>query len=152
MGGQRWDTVIAAHSEPSAVIDRGRVVSAAQSKRYYAGGQLLATRTGTTLRYVQGDHLDSTSTLTDGGGAVVARERYSAFGERRRGESALVTAQLYTGQRLNVLSNLYHSDGASAGRFYQAVADISWRPARFELAFACCQRLVSPADYADAPL
>ena len=39
---------------------------------------------------------------------MVSRERYSAFGERRRGESYLITDQLYTGQRLNVLSHLYY--------------------------------------------
>ena len=50
---------------------------------------------------------------------MVAKEKYSAFGERRRGETTLITDQLYTGQRLNVLSNLYHyTDGSSAGRFY----------------------------------
>ena len=92
-----------------------------QYKRYYANGQLLATRVTQfgcpgcdELAYVQGDHLGSSSTLTNGIGGVVARERYSAFGERRKGESYLITDQLYTGQRLNVLSNLYHySDGLS---------------------------------------
>ncbi len=76
-------------------------------------------RTEATLTYAQSDYLGSTSTLTDASGQVVARERYSAFGERRRGETPLTTDQLYTGQRLNVLSNLYHyTNGASAGRFY----------------------------------
>ncbi len=97
-----------------------------QTKRYYAGGTLLATRVTQfgcpgcdELTYVQGDHLGSTSTLTDGSGVVVARERYSAFGERRQSDNAAITDQLYTGQRLNVLSNLYHySDDRSAGRFY----------------------------------
>ncbi|MFN8484317.1 MAG: RHS repeat-associated core domain-containing protein [Anaerolineae bacterium] len=97
-----------------------------QTKRYYAEGKLLATRSipnanpnAQTLRYVQSDHLGSTSTLTDANGQVVARERYSAFGERRRGEASLTTDQLYTGQQYNSLSGLYHySDGKSAGRFY----------------------------------
>ena len=89
-------------------------VSAAQTKRYYANGTLLATRTGTTLRYVQSDHLGSSSTLTGTDRKVVARERYSAFGERRQMDNAAITVQLYTGQRLNVLSGLYHySDGNS---------------------------------------
>jgi RHS repeat-associated protein len=65
------------------------------------------------------DHLGSATTLTDTSGQVVARERYSAFGERRRGETPLTTDQLYTGQRYNALSALYHySDGKSPGRFY----------------------------------
>ena len=68
---------------------------------------------------MQSDHLGSTSTLTDSSGQVVARERYSAFGERRRSDNLDLTDRLYTGQRLNVLSNLYHyTDGTSAGRFY----------------------------------
>ncbi len=97
--------------------DRGPTPSV--TKRYYAEGKLLATRTGALLTYVQSDHLGSTSTLTDAGGSVVARERYSAFGERRRGETPLTTDQLYTSQQYNSLSGLYHySDGKSAGRFY----------------------------------
>ncbi|MFN8482988.1 MAG: RHS repeat-associated core domain-containing protein [Anaerolineae bacterium] len=97
-----------------------------QTKRYYAEGKLVATRSipnanpsAQTLRYVQSDHLGSTSTLTDASGQVVARERYSAFGERRRGEMPLTTDQLYTSQQYNSLSSLYYySDGKSAGRFY----------------------------------
>ena len=97
-----------------------------QTKRYYAEGTLLAVRSipnanpnAQTLRYVQGDHLGSTSTLTDSSGQLVARERYSAFGKRRRGEMPLTTDQLYTGQQYNSLSGLYHySDGKSAERFY----------------------------------
>ncbi|MFN8482984.1 MAG: RHS repeat-associated core domain-containing protein [Anaerolineae bacterium] len=104
--------------------DRGPTPSV--TKRYYAEGKLLATRSipnanpnAQTLRYVQADHLGSTSTLTDASGNVVARERYSAFGERRRGEMPLTTDQLYTGQQYNSLSGLYHyTDGKSAGRFY----------------------------------
>ncbi|MFN8499965.1 MAG: RHS repeat-associated core domain-containing protein [Anaerolineae bacterium] len=97
--------------------DRGPTPSV--TKRYYAEGKLLATRTGALLTYVQSDHLGSTSTLTDASGSVVARERYSAFGERRRGEMPLTTDQLYTSQQYNSLSGLYHySDGKSAGRFY----------------------------------
>ncbi|MFN8482990.1 MAG: putative toxin [Anaerolineae bacterium] len=97
--------------------DRGPTPSV--TKRYYAEGRLLATRTGSTLTYVQSDHLGSTSTLTDASGNVVARERYSAFGERRRSDNLAITDQLYTGQQYNSLSGLYHySDGKSAGRFY----------------------------------
>ncbi|MCW5882060.1 MAG: hypothetical protein KIS91_14110 [Anaerolineae bacterium] len=106
--------IVGKHFEYDATLNR-------QYKRYYANGQLLATRVTQfgcpgcdELAYVQGDHLGSSSTLTNGIGGVVARERYSAFGERRKGESYLITDQLYTGQRLNVLSNLYHySDGLS---------------------------------------
>ncbi len=99
------------HRVPSAIV--------VATQQYDAEGKLLATRTGATLTYVQADHLGSTSTLTDAGGQVVGRERYSAFGERRRGETPPTTDQLYTGQRLNALSNLYHyTDGKSAGRFY----------------------------------
>ncbi|MFN8499968.1 MAG: RHS repeat-associated core domain-containing protein [Anaerolineae bacterium] len=103
-----------------------------QTKRYYAEGKLLATRmtifgcppvgTCDALTYVQSDHLGSTSTLTDTSGKVVGRERYSAFGERRRGETPPTTDRLYTGQRLNLIGNLYHyTDGTSAGRFYDPV-------------------------------
>ncbi|MFN8499958.1 MAG: RHS repeat-associated core domain-containing protein [Anaerolineae bacterium] len=97
--------------------DRGPTPSV--TKRYYAEGKLLATRTGATLTYVQSDHLGSTSTLTDASGSVIARERYSAFGERRRSDNLALTDQLYTGQQYNSLSGLYHySDGKISGRFY----------------------------------
>ena len=50
---------------------------------------------------------------------MVARERYSAFGERRRSDNLAITDRLYTGQRLNLISNLYHyTDGSGSGRFY----------------------------------
>ena len=73
--------LIGKHFEYDATLNR-------QYKRYYANGTLLATRvtqlgcpgTCDELTYVQGDHLGSTSTLTNGIGNVVARERYSAFG------------------------------------------------------------------------
>ncbi|MFN8471516.1 MAG: RHS repeat-associated core domain-containing protein [Anaerolineae bacterium] len=97
--------------------DRGPTPSV--TKRYYAEGKLLATRTGATLTYVQSNHLGSTSTLTDVSGAVVGRERYSAFGERRRSDNLALTDRLYTGQQYNSLSGLYHySDSKSPGRFY----------------------------------
>ncbi len=97
--------------------DRGPMPSV--TKRYYAEGKLLATRTGALLTYVQSDHLGSTSTLTDASGSVIARERYSAFGERRRSDNLAITDRLYTGQQYNSLSGLYHyTDSKSAGRFY----------------------------------
>ena len=68
------------------------------------------------------DHLGSSSTFTDANGTVQARERYAAFGERRQGEARPATDFLYTAQRFNALSGLYHySDGKGPGRFYDPV-------------------------------
>lgn len=65
------------------------------------------------------DHLRSSTLLAQPNGIIESRERYAAFGERRRGETPLTTDRLYTGQRFEPLVGLYHySDGKSAGRFY----------------------------------
>jgi RHS repeat-associated protein len=88
------------------------------TKRYYAGDRLLATKTGGTLSFVQPDHLGSSSTVTNIYGGVVSRERYTAFGERRKTQTT-TTDFLYTGQRFNALSGLYHySDGKGTRRLY----------------------------------
>jgi RHS repeat-associated protein len=95
------------------------LASGVVTKRYYAGSRLLASRTGTSLHYIQPDHLGSPMIITDPSGQVVARERYSAFGERRRGDEPKLTENLYTDQRFSSLVGFYHySDGTSPGRFY----------------------------------
>jgi hypothetical protein len=58
--------------------------SSASKKYYYAGGQRLAVRTGSsTLNYLLGDHLGSTSITADSAGLKVAEIRYKAWGENR---------------------------------------------------------------------
>ena len=71
---------------------------------------------GTALRASGSPGLDEYAERHEGW-KVVGRERYSAVGERRRGEAPLTTDQLYTGQQYNSLSVLYHyGDDKSASR------------------------------------
>jgi RHS repeat-associated protein len=70
---------------------------------YYAAGQRVAMRTtvgvSTTVTYLHGDHLSSTSLTTDAAGALVARVLYYPYGETRYTEGTLTTDYGYTGQR-----------------------------------------------------
>ena len=52
-------------------------------KYYYAGSQRVAMRVGTTLSYLFGDHLGSTSITTDASGSLSGELRYLPFGETR---------------------------------------------------------------------
>ena len=84
----------------------------AEKKHYSAGSSMIAVRTvidGTqdTLNWLVGDHLGSTSLVTDSAGAVVNEVRYSAFGEMRYLDGETVTDLLYTGQKLDSYINLY---------------------------------------------
>ena len=84
----------------------------AEKKHYSAGSSMIAVRTvidGTqdTLNWLVGDHLGSTSLVTDSTGAVVNEIRYSAFGEMRYLNGETVTDLLYTGQKLDSYINLY---------------------------------------------
>ena len=82
-------------------------------KHYSAGSSIIAVRTvvdGTqdTLNWLVGDHLGSTSLVTDSAGAVVSEVRYSAFGEMRYLNGETVTDLLYTGQKLEEELGLYY--------------------------------------------
>ena len=98
-------------------------------KHYSAGSSIIAVRTvvdGTqdTLNWLVGDHLGSTSLVTDSSGAVVSEVRYSAFGEMRYLNGETVTDLLYTGQKLDSYINLYWYGSrwydSALGRFTQA--------------------------------
>ena len=85
----------------------------AEKKHYSAGSTIIAVRTvidGTqdTLNWLVGDHLGSTSLVTDSAGAVVNEVRYSAFGEMRYLNGETVTDLLYTGQKLEEELGLYY--------------------------------------------
>jgi len=82
-------------------MEAGGVVTT--TSYYYAGGQRVAMRTtvgvSTTVTYLHGDHLGSTSLTTDAAGALVARVLYYPYGETRYTEGTLPTDYGYTGQR-----------------------------------------------------
>ena len=53
------------------------------------------------LNYLIGDHLGSTSLMTDASGNVVSRQQYKAWGETRSTSGSEMTKYQYTGQYSN---------------------------------------------------
>jgi RHS repeat-associated protein len=88
------------------------VANGVVTKYYYAGSQRVAMRTNGTLSYLLGDHLGSTSLVTDAAGAVVSETRYKAWGETRYTSGTTPTKYQYTGQ--------YSYTGDFGLMFYQA--------------------------------
>jgi len=74
--------------------------------------------------WLLGDHLGSTSKVTDASGGMVSEVRYSAFGETRYQNGTLTTDYLYTGQRQETEIGLYYYVARwydpAIGRFIQA--------------------------------
>jgi len=74
--------------------------------------------------WLLGDHLGSTSMVTDASGVMVSEVRYSAFGETRYQNGTLTTDYLYTGQRQEMEIGLYYYVARwydpAIGRFIQA--------------------------------
>ena len=68
------------------------------TKYYYAGAQRIAMRTNGTLNYLLGDHLGSTSLVTDSAGNKVNEQRYKVWGETRYIFGNEKTKYQYTGQ------------------------------------------------------
>ena len=92
---------------------------------YYAGGQRVAIRNGSsTVNYLFGDHLGSTSITADSSGARAAELMYKPFGENRYTWGTTPTTYRYTGQRLE--SQLGGTDG-----LYYFIFRLLRDPARF---------------------
>jgi RHS repeat-associated protein len=70
------------------------------TKYYYAAATRIAVRTGSTLTYLLGDHLGSTSIVTNSSGALLMETRYKPFGEVRYATTGqtLPTKYTFTGQ------------------------------------------------------
>ena len=95
------------------------------TKYYYAGAQRIAMRTGSTLSYLVGDHLGSTSLTTDAAGNKVSELHYKAWGEVRSASGNMPTKYQYTGQYSYVSDFGLHFYNArwydsALGRFAQA--------------------------------
>jgi len=67
-------------------------------KYYYQGSSRAAMRQGSTLYYLVGDHLGSTSLVYDAGGIKIGEARYKAFGEDRYTNGTIPTTRKFTGQ------------------------------------------------------
>jgi RHS repeat-associated protein len=68
------------------------------TKYYYAGSQRIAMKKDGVLNFIIGDHLGSTSLVTDANGAVVNETKYKAWGETRYSSGTEQTKYQYTGQ------------------------------------------------------
>jgi RHS repeat-associated protein len=86
--------------------------------------QRVAFRVGSTLYYVLGDHLGSTSLTTDTYGILVSELRYKPWGETRYTNGTTATNYRYTGQREESSFGLYFYNArwydSALGRFAQA--------------------------------
>jgi len=77
-------------------------------KYYYAGATRVAMREGSSsVYYLLGDHLGSTSVVTDPGGAILSATRYDPWGELRAVSGPSQTSYGYTGQRAEKGLGLY---------------------------------------------
>jgi hypothetical protein len=88
-------------------------------KSYYAGEQRIAMAEGSTVSYLLGDHLGSTSLTLNSSGTRVAELRYKPWGEIRYTSGATPTQRRFTGQTLDTFTGLYHY----GGRCYHTVGD-----------------------------
>ncbi len=59
------------------------VNSSTTKKYYYAGGQRVAMRDNSTLYYLLGDHLGSTSVTANSNGTLYSSQRYDPWGGTR---------------------------------------------------------------------
>lgn len=74
------------------------VANGVVTKYYYAGAQRIAMRTNGALKFLLGDHLGSTSLVTDANGQNTIETRYTAWGEVRYASGNMPTKYQYTGQ------------------------------------------------------
>ena len=84
------------------------VANGVVTKYYYAGSQRIAMRTNGTLNYLLGDHLGSTSLVTDASGQTPIETRYKAWGEVRYASGNTPTKYQYTGQYNEADLGLYY--------------------------------------------
>jgi RHS repeat-associated protein len=100
------------------------VTSGAATKYYYFGAQRVAMKQGSTLTFLHGDHLGSTSVASNGTtGALVSRQTYYAFGGVRTSEGTLPTDYTFTGQKNDGNGLMFYNAryyDATIGRFIQA--------------------------------
>jgi RHS repeat-associated protein len=93
---------------------------------YYLGGQLVAQKTGRSLKYIHSDSLGSTSVMTTSTGAVDSSISYFPFGTAKSG--IVSTAKEFTGQRLDSTGLYYYNAryyDPQIGRFISADNNVS---------------------------
>ena len=78
-------------------------------KYYYANGQRVAMRVGSSTRYyLLTDHLGSTAITAYSSGGRKAELRHKAYGETRYTWGTTPTTYRFTGQRLDESTGLYY--------------------------------------------
>ncbi|MEK6754348.1 MAG: RHS repeat-associated core domain-containing protein, partial [Chloroflexota bacterium] len=101
-----------------------QIINGNVTKYYFAGVSRIAMRAGSTLTYLLGDHLGSTSLTTDSSGNLVSELRYKPWGETRYSSGTTTTSYRYTGQREEAGFGLYFYNARwmdpVLGRFVQA--------------------------------
>jgi RHS repeat-associated protein len=102
-------------------------LSGSTTKKYYsAGGQRVAMQENSTVYFLLGDHLGSTSITASSSGGLSAELRYKAWGESRYTSGATPTTFRFTGQRSEeaALGSLYFYNARwyspAVGRFLSA--------------------------------
>jgi RHS repeat-associated protein len=88
---------------------------------YYLGGQLVAQRTGSTMRFVSQDSLGSTTTMTLANGSLDSSIAYFPFGSARTG--SVNSEKQFTGQMLDSTGLYYYNAryyDPTIGRFISA--------------------------------
>lgn len=101
------------------------VTNGVVTKYYYAGAQRIAMRQNGDLKFLLGDHLGSTSLVTDANGYNSIETRYTAWGEVRYASGEMPTKYSFTGQRsyLSDFGLMFYNArwlDVSLGRFAQA--------------------------------
>ena len=76
-------------------------VNGVVSKYYFAGAQRVAMRAGSTLTYLLGDHLGSTSLSVNTNGALVSELRYKPWGETRYTSGTMPMNYQFTSQPIS---------------------------------------------------
>ena len=105
------------------------VEGATITKYYFVNGQRFAMKAGPTVSYITGDHLGSTSLITNDSGTLISRTRYYPYGSVRNQYLApsyteVPTDKMYTGQQRKTTNGIYHYGArlynTDIGRFPQA--------------------------------
>jgi hypothetical protein len=101
------------------------------TKYYFFAGMRVAMKVGTTLTYLNGDHLGSTALSTNSSGVFEVGQGYNGYGKYRTGGS-LPTNYRYTlalsavegGQELDIPTGLMYY----GARYYDRSAELTSKP------------------------
>jgi RHS repeat-associated protein len=113
--------VTATDNAGNSATPQTAAASANSARKYYVfGGKRVAMRADGVVYYLHADHLGSTSLVTTGAGAVVARQLYLPYGTPRWITGTLPTDFTFTGQRVDATGLMFYRAryySSSLGRF-----------------------------------